>query len=70
MSQIWNPKGSTQKKMTNEQSNRGHFPSEKVIDGIAVYESDLERDLLLECHHTPDVVSFQLSKLHIICNDL
>lgn len=59
MSQNWNPEGSTRKITAKEQGNRGCFPSEKVIDGIAEYESDLERDLLLECHHAPDVLTFQ-----------
>ena len=59
MSQNWNPVGSTRKITAKEQGNRGYIPSEKVINGIAEYESNLERDLLLECHHAPDVITFQ-----------
>lgn len=41
------------------QGNRGYFPSFKMLsEGVANYESQIERDFFLLCHHAPDVISF------------
>ncbi|MHA1294392.1 MAG: hypothetical protein ACTSQJ_17245 [Promethearchaeota archaeon] len=41
-----------------ERGNRGIFPSHKVPNGIAEYESCLEPNKILSLHYAPDVKRF------------
>ena len=59
MSIEWIPTKASRKITAKEQGNRGYFTSDKIKGGIVEYESCLERDLLLECNHAPDVIAFQ-----------
>ena len=59
MSIDWIPTGAARTIPAKERGNRGVFPSNKVIGGIIEYESCLERDFFLVCHHPPDVLKFQ-----------
>src|SRR5271157_260192 len=59
MSIDWIPVGAARTIPAKERGNRGLFPSSKVPGGIVEYESSLERDFFLVCHHSPDVVKFQ-----------
>jgi putative transposase len=59
MSIDWIPTGAVRTIHAKERGNRGVFPSNKVIGGIIEYESCLERDFFLLCHHAPDVIKFQ-----------
>lgn len=69
MSIDWIPSGSTRTISPKELGNRGIFPSFKVPGGIVEYESCLERDFFLECHHSPDVVKLQHQPITIHYQD-
>lgn len=59
MIDTWDPVGASRKIPAKEQGNRGFFPSKKIDDAIIAYESELERDLLIESNHAPDVKRIQ-----------
>src|SRR5271157_5223438 len=40
-------------------ANTGYIPSSKVSDGVASYESRVERDFYLLCNHDPSILQFQ-----------
>ncbi len=69
MSIDWIPIGSARSIPAKERGNRGFFPSPKIPEGIAEYESCLERDFLLQCHHAPDVSMFQHQPISISYKD-
>jgi transposase len=69
MSMDWIPTGATRDIRAKEMGNRGIFPSTKVPGGIVEYESCLERDFFLICHHAPDVVKFQHQPISIRYSD-
>ncbi len=53
-----------------EIGNRGYLPSHKVKGGIVNYESQIERDFFLLCHHALDVITFQHQPITITYTDL
>lgn len=69
MSIDWIPVGASRAIPAKERGNRGFFPSAKVPGGIVEYESCLERDFFLVCHHAPDVVKFQHQPVSISYQD-
>ena len=69
MSIDWIPKGASRSIPAKERGNRGLFPSSKVPNGIVEYESCLERDFFLVCHHAPDVIKFQHQPVSISYKD-
>lgn len=69
MSVDWIPKGASRSIPAKERGNRGLFPSSKVPNGIVEYESCLERDFFLVCHHAPDVIKFQHQPVSISYKD-
>jgi putative transposase len=69
MSFEWNPTQAARKIPAKEQGNRGVFPSIKVSGETVEYESSLERDFFLVCHHSPDVIKFQHQPVTITYQD-
>ena len=69
MSIDWIPKSAARVIQAKERGNRGFFPSSKVPNGIVEYESCLERDFFLICHHAPDVIKFQHQPVSILYED-
>jgi len=65
----WIPIGSSRIIQAKERGNRGLFPSSKVPNGVVEYESCLERDFFLICHHAPDVIKFQHQPVSILYED-
>jgi len=51
------------------QGNRGIFPSSKVPEGSAHYESQIERDFFLLLEHAPDISLFQHQPKNIVYTD-
>jgi putative transposase len=70
MSIDWIPVGAARNIPAKERGNRGLFPSPKVPNGIVEYESCLERDFFILCHHAPDVLEFQHQPVTISYKDL
>jgi len=58
MSIDWIPISTARRILAKERGNRGLFPSPKVPEGIVEYESCLERDFFILCHHASDVIRF------------
>jgi len=69
MSIDWIPIGAARNIPAKERGNRGIFPSSKVPEGIVEYESCLERDFFILCHHAPDVIRFQHQPVSISYKD-
>lgn len=43
----------------SSRANTGYIPSSKVSEGVASYESRVERDYYLLCNHDPSILQFQ-----------
>ncbi len=65
----WIPIKATRKITPKDRGNRGFLPSSKTSGGIIEYESCLERDFFLLCHHAPDVIRIQHQPITISYKD-